>query len=189
MGRRWRSRRPARAAISGHVRPVATGRGAACGQGVARTDRTGAPGRTHQTAVRLGERPNRREIELLAKRGRLQLDEQVDAGPRPDESASPAASLGLTRREAEVLTLLAAGRTNRPRTVHHREVCQRPRLPHSCQTERGRPRRGGRDRPPHRPSQAMISPPPGPSSLCSGGHGGGAIGEGGSSSGDPAARP
>jgi DNA-binding CsgD family transcriptional regulator/tetratricopeptide (TPR) repeat protein len=67
----------------------------------------------HQTAVRLGERPIRREIELLAKRGRLQLDEQVDAGPRPDESASPAASLGLTGREAEVLTLLAAGRTNR----------------------------------------------------------------------------
>ena len=67
----------------------------------------------HQTTVRFGERPIRREIELLAKRGRLQLDEQVDAGPRPDESASPAASLGLTRREAEVLTLLAAGRTNR----------------------------------------------------------------------------
>jgi DNA-binding NarL/FixJ family response regulator len=63
--------------------------------------------------VRLGERPVRRELELLAKRGRLQLDEQVDAGPRPDESASPAASLGLTQREAEVLTLLAAGRTNR----------------------------------------------------------------------------
>ena len=59
------------------------------------------------------ERPIRREIELLAKRGRLRLDEQVDAGPRPDVPASPAASLGLTRREAEVLTLLAAGRTNR----------------------------------------------------------------------------
>jgi DNA-binding CsgD family transcriptional regulator/tetratricopeptide (TPR) repeat protein len=67
----------------------------------------------HQTAVRLGEQPIRRELELLAKRGRLQLGEQVDAGPRPDESASPAASLGLTQREAEVLTLLAAGRTNR----------------------------------------------------------------------------
>jgi DNA-binding CsgD family transcriptional regulator len=67
----------------------------------------------HQTTMRLGERPIRHQIELLAKRGRLQLDEQVDAGPRPDESASPAASFGLTRREAEVLTLLAAGRTNR----------------------------------------------------------------------------
>jgi DNA-binding NarL/FixJ family response regulator len=63
--------------------------------------------------VRLGERPLRREVELLAKRGRLPLDEQIDPGQRPDESASPAASLGLTRREAEVLTLVAAGRTNR----------------------------------------------------------------------------
>jgi DNA-binding NarL/FixJ family response regulator len=70
-------------------------------------------GAAHRTTVRLGERPLRREIELLAKRGRLPLDEQIDPGQRPDESASPAASLGLTRREAEVLTLVAAGRTNR----------------------------------------------------------------------------
>ena len=31
----------------------------------------------------------------------------------PTASPSPAASFGLTRREAEVLTLVAAGRTNR----------------------------------------------------------------------------
>jgi DNA-binding NarL/FixJ family response regulator/tetratricopeptide (TPR) repeat protein len=68
----------------------------------------------HRTAVRLGNRPLQRELELLAQRGRLRLAEQVDTIPTPDEPPSPAAaSLGLTRREADVLTLVAAGRTNR----------------------------------------------------------------------------
>src|SRR5829696_3126138 len=66
----------------------------------------------HQTTVALGAGPLRREIELLAGRGRLRLEQPVPvaavAGP-----PSPAASLGLTRREAEVLVLVAAGRTNR----------------------------------------------------------------------------
>ena len=67
----------------------------------------------HQTTVALGAGPLRREIELLANRGRLQLQEQAAKGPAPAASPSPAASFGLTRREAEVLTLVAAGRTNR----------------------------------------------------------------------------
>jgi DNA-binding CsgD family transcriptional regulator len=65
-----------------------------------------------QTAVALGAAPLRREIELLAQRGRLRLEDHagtVQARPAP----SPVASLGLTRREAEVLALLAEGRTNR----------------------------------------------------------------------------
>ena len=66
----------------------------------------------HQTAVALGAAPLRREIELLAQRGRLRLKDQVDTAVAPEEP-SPAASLGLTRREAEVLALLAEGRTNR----------------------------------------------------------------------------
>jgi DNA-binding CsgD family transcriptional regulator/tetratricopeptide (TPR) repeat protein len=69
--------------------------------------------RAHQTTVTLGAGPLRREIELLAQRGRLRLQEQVDTVAEPEAPSSPAASLGLTRREAEVLVLVAAGRTNR----------------------------------------------------------------------------
>jgi DNA-binding CsgD family transcriptional regulator/tetratricopeptide (TPR) repeat protein len=67
----------------------------------------------HQTAVTLGAKPLRREIGLLAQRGRLHLQEPVDAATEPKAPPSPAASLGLTRRETEVLVLVAAGRTNR----------------------------------------------------------------------------
>jgi DNA-binding CsgD family transcriptional regulator len=66
----------------------------------------------HQTAVALGAAPLRRDIELLAQRGRLRLEERVDTAVAP-KAPSPAASLGLTHREAEVLALLAEGRTNR----------------------------------------------------------------------------
>jgi DNA-binding CsgD family transcriptional regulator/tetratricopeptide (TPR) repeat protein len=66
----------------------------------------------HQTAVALGAAPLRREIELLAQRGRLRLEYRVVTAVGP-KAPSPAASLGLTRREAEVLVLLAEGRTNR----------------------------------------------------------------------------
>ena len=51
-------------------------------------------------------------MELLAQRGRLRLQEPVDQAAMPAAS-SPAASLGLTQREAEVLELVAEGRTNR----------------------------------------------------------------------------
>ena len=61
----------------------------------------------------LGAQPLRREIELLAQRGRLRLEEPVDTTAPAGGAASPAASLGLTRREAEVLALVAEGRTNR----------------------------------------------------------------------------
>jgi DNA-binding CsgD family transcriptional regulator/tetratricopeptide (TPR) repeat protein len=67
----------------------------------------------HQTTVTLGAEPLQREIELLAQRGRLRLGEPVATGPSPEAPPSPAASLGLTRREAEVLALVAKGRTNR----------------------------------------------------------------------------
>jgi DNA-binding CsgD family transcriptional regulator/tetratricopeptide (TPR) repeat protein len=67
----------------------------------------------HQTAVELGAMPLRREIELLAQRGRLRLEEPVDTTASPETPSSPAASLGLTRREVEVLALVAEGRTNR----------------------------------------------------------------------------
>jgi DNA-binding NarL/FixJ family response regulator len=63
--------------------------------------------------VALGAWPLRREIELLANRGRLRLQEPAATAPAPAASPSPAESVGLTRREAEVLALVAAGRTNR----------------------------------------------------------------------------
>jgi DNA-binding CsgD family transcriptional regulator/tetratricopeptide (TPR) repeat protein len=69
--------------------------------------------RAHRTAVALGAEPLRREIELLAQRGRLRLQEQVETIAEPEAPESPAASLGLTRRETEVLALVAEGRTNR----------------------------------------------------------------------------
>jgi len=66
----------------------------------------------HRTATRLRAAPLQREIELLAQRGRLRLDTTV---PQVGTATtmSPAAPFGLTRREAEVLALLAEGRTNR----------------------------------------------------------------------------
>ncbi|MGY2064616.1 helix-turn-helix transcriptional regulator [Blastococcus sp. SYSU DS0619] len=57
----------------------------------------------HEVAVRLGARPLREAVEALARRGRLDV-----AGVR-----TPEISAVLTPREAEVLGLLAQGRTNR----------------------------------------------------------------------------
>ena len=67
----------------------------------------------HQTTVALGAAPLRREVELLAQRGRLRLQEPEDTTASPEVRPSPATSLGLTRREVEVLALVAEGRTNR----------------------------------------------------------------------------
>jgi DNA-binding CsgD family transcriptional regulator len=67
----------------------------------------------HAVATRLGAAPLRRELELLAQRGRITLEAPADPAESMPEAPSVAASLGLTRREAEVLALVAAGRTNR----------------------------------------------------------------------------
>jgi len=68
----------------------------------------------HDVAVRLGAAPLRRELERLARRGRVRLEPPSEpAHPAETEAPSAARSLGLTRREEEVLALVAAGRTNR----------------------------------------------------------------------------
>jgi DNA-binding CsgD family transcriptional regulator len=67
----------------------------------------------HAVAVRLGAVPLRRELELLAQRGRVRLSAPAEPAAAAPEVPSVAASLGLTRREAEVLALVAEGRTNR----------------------------------------------------------------------------
>jgi ATP/maltotriose-dependent transcriptional regulator MalT len=77
-------------------------------------DRTSAAavlGRAVAITGRLGARPLEGEVRALARRGRLSL-----APPAPAAAAcppTPAAQLGLTRREVEVLALVAAGRSNR----------------------------------------------------------------------------
>ena len=65
----------------------------------------------HAVAARIGARPLLQELELLAQRARLDLtppDEDSQAGKQNLEEV-----LGLTPREAEVLTLVARGYTNR----------------------------------------------------------------------------
>jgi DNA-binding CsgD family transcriptional regulator len=77
--------------------------------GASRTE-AGAPlRRAHAVATRIGAKPLLRELELLAQRARLDL---VPAPPDARET-SLEESLGLTRRETEVATLVARGYTNR----------------------------------------------------------------------------
>jgi DNA-binding CsgD family transcriptional regulator len=78
----------------------------------------GALAAAHDTAVRLGAAPLRAQAETLARRARLPLDVAVADGARAaplagEADEDPAAQLGLTPREAEVLRLLADGLTNR----------------------------------------------------------------------------
>jgi DNA-binding NarL/FixJ family response regulator len=63
----------------------------------------------NETATMLGAAPLVVEIEALARRARIGLDAPVVTHVDP----SSAAELGLTPREAEVLALVAAGKTNR----------------------------------------------------------------------------
>jgi DNA-binding CsgD family transcriptional regulator/tetratricopeptide (TPR) repeat protein len=80
------------------------------GAGAPRTE-AGVPLRdAHAVAARLGAKPLLRELELLAERARLDLA-PPDASPTEGESLEKA--LGLTPREAEVLSLVARGYTNR----------------------------------------------------------------------------
>jgi ATP/maltotriose-dependent transcriptional regulator MalT len=67
----------------------------------------------HQTTIALGAQPLQHQIERVAQRGRLRLDERGDTTAASQAPPPPVASLGLTRREVEVLVLLAEGQSNR----------------------------------------------------------------------------
>jgi DNA-binding CsgD family transcriptional regulator len=70
-------------------------------------------GRAAEITGRLGARPLEVEVKALAQRARLDLAPHA-AAPAPTAGVpTPAAQLGLTPREAEVLALVAAGRSNR----------------------------------------------------------------------------
>jgi DNA-binding CsgD family transcriptional regulator len=60
---------------------------------------------------RLGAHPLDAEVKALAQRARLRLD--PDLTPPATAAPTPTEQLGLTPREAEVLALVAAGRSNR----------------------------------------------------------------------------
>ncbi|MER6096806.1 AAA family ATPase [Streptomyces sp. NPDC001728] len=64
----------------------------------------------HATASRLGARPLREDVELLAARARLSLSPEKPSAVAVDPGED---GFGLTPREQGVLRLVAAGRTNR----------------------------------------------------------------------------
>jgi ATP/maltotriose-dependent transcriptional regulator MalT len=70
-------------------------------------------GRAAQATGRLGARPLDGEIKSLARRVRLALTPPTTAATPAAGVPTPAAQLGLTPREVEVLALVAAGRSNR----------------------------------------------------------------------------
>jgi DNA-binding NarL/FixJ family response regulator len=79
--------------------------------GVSRAKASQPLSQAHAIATRIGATPLAEELQLLARRARLEL-----ASPdtrSPDETQGLGEQLGLTPREAEVLALLARGYTNR----------------------------------------------------------------------------
>jgi DNA-binding CsgD family transcriptional regulator/tetratricopeptide (TPR) repeat protein len=79
--------------------------------GASRAEGSGPLRQAHAVAAQIGAKPLAEQLELLAQRARLELT-SPDAGP-PDRKQGLEELLDLTPREAEVLTLLARGYTNR----------------------------------------------------------------------------
>ena len=66
--------------------------------------------KSHATTRELGATPLRNEIEMLARRARIDLG--TDTEPETTEPGTVADDYGLTAREVEVLQLVAEGKTN-----------------------------------------------------------------------------
>ncbi|WP_424211632.1 helix-turn-helix transcriptional regulator [Streptomyces sp. BI20] len=69
--------------------------------------------RARRAAETLGARTLAEELDLLAARARLSLTAEADPRPVRDPIPDPAAELGLTGREREVLRLVSTGYSNR----------------------------------------------------------------------------
>ncbi|MFB7980944.1 helix-turn-helix transcriptional regulator [Streptomyces vinaceus] len=70
-------------------------------------------GEAYATAERLGSRRLREDLALLAQRARLPLTGADAPAAPPAPAPDPVEALGLTSRERDVLSLVAAGRSNR----------------------------------------------------------------------------
>jgi DNA-binding NarL/FixJ family response regulator len=79
--------------------------------GTSRTEASVPLRQAHTVAARIGAKPLLRQLEQLAQRARLDLAEPDPAPPHPKQSLADI--LGPTAREAEVLSLVARGYTNR----------------------------------------------------------------------------
>ena len=79
--------------------------------GASRGEASGPLWQAHAVATRIGAKPLAGQLKLLAQRARLELTPPVAGSP--DEKQGLEGLLGLTPREAEVLTLIARGYTNR----------------------------------------------------------------------------
>ena len=79
--------------------------------GASRTEASGPLREAYTVAARIGAKPLLRELELLAQRARLDLAPPAAAFSNGKQSLEEI--LGLTPREADVLTLVARGYTNR----------------------------------------------------------------------------
>ena len=125
-------------------------------------------------AARIGAQPLLNELELLAERARLDLTPpEADPHHATQGLEEP---LGLTPREAEVLTLVARG-LDQPRDRRHardqRQNRRRARFTHPAQAQCAEPGRSRRHRPPPppatrraararadtRPIKASVGPP------------------------------
>jgi DNA-binding CsgD family transcriptional regulator len=116
----------------------------------------GAPLREgHAVAARIGAKPLLRELELLAERARLDLT-SPDAGAPEGESLESV--LGLTPREADVLTLVASGYTNREIAAELVISVKTAgvHVSHILRKLGSRTGRGGRRRAPGRPAAGTV---------------------------------
>jgi DNA-binding CsgD family transcriptional regulator len=78
--------------------------------GASRAEASGPLRQAHAVAARIGAKPLAAELEQLAERARLEVAPPLAGSPDPKQGLE---LLGLTPREAEVLTLVARGYTNR----------------------------------------------------------------------------
>ena len=81
--------------------------------GGGRTDAEAALRAAHGTAVAIGAAPLRLEVEALARRARIDVEDRARLPIDRDDAAAVALPVVLTARERDVVRLVAGGHTNR----------------------------------------------------------------------------